>query len=82
MSTILAVIGKTGAGKSSFCNKIMGNSHFKVGSSMMEGVTQETTFADVRIFGDLYRVIDTQGSCDPQGKDYHNSQQMLKVMKE
>jgi putative ribosome biogenesis GTPase RsgA len=37
--TIVAVIGKTGAGKSSFCNKLVGKTHFKVSDDMMQGVT-------------------------------------------
>ena len=80
--TILAVIGKTGAGKSSFCNKLVGEPHFKVGKDMMLGVTQLTSYTDITIKENDFRVIDTQGYCDPQGKDYQNSQQMLHILKE
>jgi hypothetical protein len=41
-----------------------------------------TSCRDVIIKGDSYRVIDTQGYCDPQGNDFKNSQQMLHVLKE
>jgi hypothetical protein len=41
-----------------------------------------TSYSDFSIYGDDFRVIDTQGYCDPQGKDYQNSQQMIKVLKE
>ena len=75
--TILAVIGRTGAGKSSFCNKIMRKPYFKVGDDLMNGVTTVTSFADASIFDDDFRVIDTQGYSDPKGKDYQNTQQML-----
>jgi hypothetical protein len=51
----------------------MGRPHFKVGSEMMQGVTIETTYADAQIMDDAFRVIDTQGYCDPEGKDYNNS---------
>ena len=68
--TILAVIGKTGAGKSTFCNKLVGEPHFLVGDEMMQGVTELTSYTDVKIKGDDFRVIDTQGYCDPQGNDY------------
>ena len=71
--TILAVIGKTGAGKSSFCNKLVGEPYFKVGKDIMLGVTQLTSYTDVTIKENDFRVIDTQGYCDPQGKDYQNS---------
>jgi predicted GTPase len=37
--TNLAIIGNTGAGKSSFCNKLVGAEHFKVASDMLQGVT-------------------------------------------
>ena len=80
--TIIAVIGKTGAGKSSFCNKLVGKPHFLVSDEMMQGATQLSSFTDVKIKGDDFRVIDTQGYCDPQGNDYKNSQQMLKILKE
>ena len=81
-TTNIAVIGKTGAGKSSFCNKLVGAPHFKVGSDMMQGVTQLTSYTDVSINSNEFRVIDTQGYCDPQGKDYQNSQQMLQILKQ
>lgn len=61
---------------------IMGKPYFEVGSNMLQGVTQITKFADVSLYNDVFRVIDTQGYCDPEGKDYHNSQQMLKVLNE
>ena len=80
--TIVAVIGKTGAGKSSFCNKLVGEDHFLVSNEMLRGVTQMTSFRDVTIKNDDFRVIDTQGYCDPGGNDYKNSQQMLKILKE
>ena len=79
---MLAVIGKTGSGKSSFCNKLVGKPHFKVGGDMLNGVTEVTSYTDVKIEDDIFRVIDTQGYNDPKGKDYKNSQQMLKIMKE
>ena len=80
--TILAVIGKTGAGKSSFCNKLVGKPYFMVGDDMMQGVTQMTNYTDVTIKGHDFRAIDTQGYCDPEDNDYKNSQQMLKILKE
>ena len=36
---IITIIGRTGAGKSSLSNKIMGKPHFEIGSNMMQGVT-------------------------------------------
>ena len=80
--TIIAVIGKTGAGKSSLCNKLVGDDHFKVGDDMLQGVTQITSYTDAKIKENDFRIIDTQGYCDPEGKDFENSQQMLKILKE
>ena len=80
--TVLAVIGKTGAGKSTFCNKLVGKAHFMVGDDMLKGVTQLTSYTDVKINEHDFRVIDTQGYSDPNGKDFKNSKQMLMIMKE
>ena len=49
---------------------------------MLNGVTEVTSYTDVKIKDDNFRVIDTQGYNDPKGKDYKNSQQMLTIMKE
>ncbi len=81
-STILTVIGKTGAGKSSFCNLLVGSPQFKVGPDLTQGVTQMTSYTDVTFKRDNFRVIDTQGYCDSKGNDYENSKQMLTILKE
>jgi len=67
----LLVIGKTGTGKSSLCNRIVGCQHdaevFPV-SAASDSCTQETVFADAFFNGDKsypFTVIDTIGFDDP-----------------
>ena len=68
----VVVVGKTGAGKSSVCNKLLGEDSFKVASSL-DGVTDMIghSEATVRHRGKRYhmKVVDTVGLFDRRFKN-------------
>ena len=68
---IFAVIGKTGAGRSSYCNKIIDlRLDLYIGDNMMLGKTQMTSYH----MG--FPLIEVPGYSDPQGMDYQYTQQI------
>ena len=62
------MIGKTGAGKSTVCNRIVGSEKFAV-SSGLDGVTKEVTHEEVEFTDSgvryIFKVVDTVGLFDP-----------------
>ncbi|XP_025111459.1 GTPase IMAP family member 4-like isoform X2 [Pomacea canaliculata] len=59
----VVLLGKTGAGKSSLGNTLLGREAFKVGLGLSSG-TEKCQFADTLIEGVNLAVVDTPGLCD------------------
>lgn len=78
----LVVIGETGNGKSTLCNKLICKNLFKEYATLTKSGTQKAVCIEGRNFmGELIRVIDTQGYSDTDGKDFTNSKQMIELIK-
>ncbi|XP_025082554.1 GTPase IMAP family member 4-like isoform X1 [Pomacea canaliculata] len=59
----VVLLGKTGAGKSSLGNTLLGREAFEVGRGLSSG-TEKCQFADTLIEGVNLAVVDTPGLCD------------------
>ena len=78
----LVVIGETGNGKSTLCNRILCSYVFRESASLVKaGTTQSKTKTGKNFRGETVTVTDTQGYNDCEGRDSEFAGQMIETIK-
>lgn len=74
------LVGRTGVGKSSTINNLMGQEVAKVGDN--EATTSDVTIYDETAYGVPFRVIDTPGLCDDLPEAGNDEEYLYKIQHE
>jgi predicted GTPase len=85
--TTIIMIGPTGAGKSSFCNRFLRTQDSFVTSSSTQSETTKTTMKEATVSYPngstiVHRAIDTPGIGDTQGRDFEFIGEMVNFLKQ